>query len=262
MMRTINDPATAEVQKARGWPPKPPDMAAEAVIAVIDSKALSFSTNSQIYKFRNEQKAYKFGASQREFDFLRAAGDCAVKVHGRSLWRDNCGVVRVDGVIMDLGTPFDPKTVEASQRKTLMNQMISLVRKLHSKGIIHGDIKPDNFLLCKDGQLRLCDFSESLRIGEDPCEWGGLTTTNYISPTRTRRWPDHGEPPPTIEDDLYGVGVSIWELYTRKRPFDGWYIDDIMWALQRGETVDVSEVKDENVRAVICEYLRYGGAKV
>ncbi|KLJ13332.1 hypothetical protein EMPG_11706 [Blastomyces silverae] len=244
------------------WDPDPPDMAWADVIAAIDPRPLSCSMNSQIYKFKHERKAYKGGASQREFDLMMEAGDCAVKVHGRSLWRDKKEEIGMSGIIMDLETPFDPKSVGDSQRKHLMDQIISVLRELHRKGIIHGDVKPANFLLCADGQLRLCDFGDAMRVGEDPSNWGGLTTTNYISPHRTRNWPDGADPPPTIEDDLYGLGLSLWELYTRKTPFEGWYEDDIMYTLQRGETVDVDEVKDEDVKSVICNYLRYGGAKI
>jgi serine/threonine protein kinase len=39
--------------------------------------------------------------------------------------------------------------------------MISVVQELHGKGILHGDIKPANMLLCPDGQIRLCDFAEA-----------------------------------------------------------------------------------------------------
>lgn len=237
-------------------------MAWADVIAAIEPEALSFSLNSQVYKFKHERKAYKASATQREFDFIKEAGSCAVKVHGRSLWKDKEGVIRMSGIIMDLETPFDPKSVGDSQRKDLMDQMISTVNELHRKGIIHGDIKPANFLLCTDGRLRLCDFSEAMRKGEYPSDWGGKTTTNYISPHRTRNWPDSADPPPTVEDDSYSLGVSLWELYTKKTPFEDWYEDDIMRLLQRGETVDVEEVEDKDVKSVICQYLRIGGAKV
>ncbi|EEP80485.1 predicted protein [Uncinocarpus reesii 1704] len=94
------------------WVPDPPDMAWADVIAAIEPGALSFSMNSQIYKFKQERKAYKASASQREFDLMMEAGDCAVKVRGRSLWRDKDGEIRMSGIIMDLETPFDPKSVE------------------------------------------------------------------------------------------------------------------------------------------------------
>ncbi|KAK2877755.1 hypothetical protein FQN49_001231 [Arthroderma sp. PD_2] len=254
--------ARVQDSPVKPWAPDPPDMRSSAVIAAMDPKPLHFSLNSQVYRFKEEPKVYKAGATQREFDFLKDAGDCAVEVLGRSLWKDMEGKIQVTGIIMSLETPFDPKTIQRSQRKGFMEQIISIVHELHSKGIIHGDVKPANFLLCADGRLRMCDFSESLRVDEDPSEWEGVTTTNYVSPYRTKNWPDLTDPPPTIEDDLYGVGVTIWELYTGKVPFEDWYIDDIMWRLHRGETVDVNEVEDEDARNTICQYLRYGGAKI
>ncbi|EER26586.1 hypothetical protein CPC735_007590 [Coccidioides posadasii C735 delta SOWgp] len=72
----------------------------------------------------------------------------------------------------------------------------------------------------------------------------------------TWSWPDGADPPPTIEYDLYSLDLSLWELYTRRTPFEGWYEDDIMYTLQQGETVDVDEVEDEDVKSVICHYLR------
>ena len=90
-----------------------------------------------------------------------------------------------------------------------MDQMISFVNELRGIGIIHGDIKPRNFLICRDGHIRLCDLGETLRTGETRDSWEGMMATNYISPYRTRSWPGRSEPLPTIVDDLYGLGIDI-----------------------------------------------------
>jgi serine/threonine protein kinase len=169
----------------------------------------------------------------------------------------------MNGIIMDLETPLDPATFDPTQRRPVMERMISVVLALHQKGIIHGDLKPANMLICSDGRICLCDFAEARGVSEDPQCWEGMTTANYLSPIRTQHYPGYGAyPPPTIEDDLYGLGLSIWELYTGKMPFKDVYIDDIISVLQQGGTVDVNEVGDKDVRAVICTYLRYGGARV
>jgi serine/threonine protein kinase len=143
-----------------------------------------------------------------------------------------------------------------------MDQMISVVLALHRKGVIHGDIKPANMLLYLDGKLRPCDFAEARRINEDLDSWDGGTTDNFMSPLRCRNWPDGSDPPPTIEDDLYALGLSIWELFTGKIPFENDYIDDILNTVKAGQTVDVNEVKEEEARGMICKYLRHGDAKI
>ncbi|KAI1960389.1 hypothetical protein LOZ58_004112 [Ophidiomyces ophidiicola] len=256
------DPNRSRVQEVEQWTRKLQDIGRRAALDAMDPAPLHFSLNSQVYKFKDKQKVCKFTASQHELDLLLDAGDCTIEVLARVVWKYQ-EKIWMDGIIFPLATPLKPKDINPSQHRALMDQMISLVSRLHTKKIIHGDIKPPNFLLCSGDQLRLCDFSEGLRFDEDLSNWNGMTTINYISPHRTRLWPGSAsESLPTIEDDLYGLGVSIWELYTGKVPFDSWYEDDILWVLQQGETVDVNEIKDEEVKAVICEYLRIGGAKV
>lgn len=174
---------------------------------------------------------------------------------------------------MSLETPFHPKSVPHAQRRARMDQIIALVRALHARGIIHGDIKPADFLLCgaDDGRLRLCDFGEAVRgVDEDLTYWDGFTTTNYISPLRTRKWPDGAEPPPIIEDDMYGVGLlCVGDVYVygegRSRLTGGMRMISCgrcRGALQRGGTVDVGEIEDAEVREVVRGYLRCGGAKI
>nr|KMM63703.1 hypothetical protein CPAG_00057 [Coccidioides posadasii RMSCC 3488] len=74
-----------------------------------------------------------------DLNLMIAAGECAIKVHGRSLWMDEVGEIRMSGIIVDLETPFDPKAVDAPQRKAFMDQMSSVLHKFHRKGIVHGD---------------------------------------------------------------------------------------------------------------------------
>lgn len=225
---------------------------------------MAVTGNSQLYKLQGEfaGKCYKSRGSQREYDMMIAAGDCSVKAYGRSLYRTPKGEVVMDGYVMKLEEPLDPKTVEPGRRRFWMHQMISVVLALHRKGIVHGDIKPANMLICGDGKLRLCDFNEARRVNEDAEIWDGATTDNYVSPSRSQNTCNGQEPPPTVEDDLYGLGLSIWELYKGKIPFEDWYMDDILDYVKTGKTVDIDEVEEEDVREIIRKYLRYGGAKV
>jgi serine/threonine protein kinase len=121
--------------------------------------------------------------------------------------------------------------------------------------------KSANMLLCSDRKLQLCDFAEARRVNEDLDSWDDGTTDNYISPLRCRNWPDGPDSPPTIEDDLYGLGLSIWELFTGKVPFENDYFDDILDTVKAEQTVDVNEVKEEEVRGMIYKYPHMGVRK-
>jgi serine/threonine protein kinase len=254
--------ASEEDPEGELWPPKPPNVYAFDFTPTLEPELFAVTANSQLSKVSGSRKVYKSGGTKHEFVMMSAAGECSVKAHGLSLVRNTLGQVMVMGYVMDLETPLEPKNVEPGQRKFLMDQMISVVLALHRKEIIHGDIKPANMLLCSDGKLRLCDFAEARRVDEALDSWEGTTTINYMSPLRCRNGTEGPGTPPTIEDDLYGLGLSIWELFAGKIPFEDDDMDDIINNVKTGQTVDVNEVEDEEVREIICKYLRRGGAKV
>ncbi|KAK4103152.1 kinase-like protein [Parathielavia hyrcaniae] len=187
------------------------------------------------------------------------------------------GYVDCMGILMDLATsilvprsPGDPPAavtiIQPSQRRDIMHQMIRLVERLHDeKRIVHRDLKPDNMLLDKQGKLRLCDFAEGRYVDEDLLEWEGATTWHYESPNRLWRGQQMRMclPPPTIEDDVYALGLSIWSLYTGKVPNDDLVGDDdgLKERQQQRGTVDVAEVDDPEAREIIRGFRR-GGALV
>ena len=77
-------------------------------------------------------------------------------------------VTTIDGYIMTQARNV-PSDIDEPTKCNYMSQMLSLVKQLHQQGIIiHGDLKLNDFLLCDGGQLRLCDFEESQRVGEEP----------------------------------------------------------------------------------------------
>ena len=220
--------------------------------------------SSRIYKLKNAPRVFKTRASPREYRMIQLAGDCSVQAHGKvlSLSETLPGAVNFEGIILDLETPLERQVVKASNRQFLMSSMISCLEMLHSTyGIIHGDVKPGNMLVCASGRLHFCDFAESRRTDEDPGKWHGNVTVNYLAPNRSHYWFDNDAPPaPTMSDDWYGLGLSIWEIYTGKFPFEGEQDDDIVEQLLEGVTVDLSLIPELAVRGVVREYLVQGGA--
>jgi len=111
--------------------------------------------------------------------------------------------------------------------KDILLQMAEALRYVHSKEIVHLDIKPENFLLSDDGQVKLTDFALARRL---PSRWMGLVpgfrriagTRSYIAPeTLRRRLPD-------FRTDIYSFGVTLFELLTRRPPFISQDRDEVL----------------------------------
>jgi serine/threonine protein kinase/tetratricopeptide (TPR) repeat protein len=110
---------------------------------------------------------------------------------------------------------------EATQRLAykkvfpLIVQLCRVLEYIHSKGLIHYDVKPSNVLIHKlcENSVKLMDFGLT---GEQRIKGGALIkgTFPYIAPEVIKGLAvDH-------RADLYSLGVLLYEIFTRK-PFHG-----------------------------------------
>ena len=100
-------------------------------------------------------------------------------------------------------------------------EMTRTLAAVHARGFVHRDLKPLHFFVDDEArQVTLIDFGLAIhlirerRLPVEPDEIQG--TLGYISPEqtgRTNRSVDH-------RSDLYSLGVTFYELWTRKRPFE------------------------------------------
>jgi calcium-dependent protein kinase len=99
----------------------------------------------------------------------------------------------------------------------LIKQMLCAVRYLHSKGIIHRDLKLENFLFsstAKDSELKMIDFglSKHFRYGEIQHEAVGTPYT--VAPEVIRGSYDE-------RCDIWAIGVISFLLLSGDPPFGG-----------------------------------------
>jgi serine/threonine protein phosphatase PrpC len=101
-----------------------------------------------------------------------------------------------------------------AQWQDIAERLLRAVGLLHRRQILHRDIKPENLHWGDDGELRLLDFGLAYCPGlsEDaPSTLPG--TPSYIAPEGFR-----GDPP-SAQQDLYAVGVTLYFLLTGHFPY-------------------------------------------
>lgn len=99
-------------------------------------------------------------------------------------------------------------------------EMTRSLAAVHARGIIHRDIKPQHFFIDDaTGQARLVDFGLATRLTRERQPLADpdhiLGTLAYISPEQTGRTSHSTDQ----RSDLYSLGVSLYELWTGRRPF-------------------------------------------
>jgi serine/threonine protein kinase/tetratricopeptide (TPR) repeat protein len=92
---------------------------------------------------------------------------------------------------------------------------------LHAAGVVHGDVKPSNFLVSGLGgavRVQLIDLGVARLADAMDSTFDGLIvgTPAYMSPEQAR-----GDDDITPRSDLFSMGVVLYQLLSGRRPFTG-----------------------------------------
>ncbi|MGD9841913.1 MAG: protein kinase [Steroidobacteraceae bacterium] len=102
--------------------------------------------------------------------------------------------------------------------RDIIEQIIKGLRALHRKEMIHGDIRPENIMMARDGTVKIIDFG-SVRVA-GLVELTGESESNTVLGTVQYTAPEWlaGETP-TWQADMYSAAVIAYELLTGKLPY-------------------------------------------
>lgn len=109
-----------------------------------------------------------------------------------------------------------------SRAHVVVRHMAEAVAYIHLQGVIHRDIKADNFLYNAERQdVKLIDFSTAVRAHRGILSLFNFTkpaivgTPSYMAPEQITRQR------PTISADIYSFGAMLFEMFAGRPPFTG-----------------------------------------
>ncbi|KAJ5071038.1 serine/threonine-protein kinase tnni3k-related [Anaeramoeba ignava] len=153
---------------------------------------------------------------------------------------DHPNIVKMIGYDFHQNYPFPIIALEYLQRGNLRSRLQKLKQKklvlkpktiiqyakdiatamkyLHSKNILHRDLKSSNILVTNDNRLKIADFGLA-RYGPDDSKLEKEMTTNvgtylWMAPEILR-----GDTNYSSKIDVYSYGILLWEIIARDLPF-------------------------------------------
>jgi serine/threonine protein kinase len=98
-------------------------------------------------------------------------------------------------------------------------QVADGLQSAHERRMVHRDVKPDNILLSRDGQVKLTDLGLIKDLGAS----AGLTKTRTCLGTIAFVAPEQFEDAKRVDVrcDIYGLGATLYHAVTGVPPFQG-----------------------------------------
>ena len=128
----------------------------------------------------------------------------------------------------------------------------------HQHSIVHRDVKPDNIMLTRAGEVKLADLGlarHTGRVDTVTIDGSALGTPYYMAPEQARGLPDID-----VRADIYALGASLYHMVTGDLPFNAPTAASIM-AKAITEPLPSPREKNPQLSRGLCRLIEHMTAK-
>ena len=137
--------------------------------------------------------------------------------------KDSRGILIMNYVEKDLASILSEQILSENEVQRYFRQICKAVEILHSKEIVHLDIKPENILIDKDKKVQLCDFGYAQKISTINYSKLTIFGTEFYHPPEIKRG---------IRENIDLYKVDIWSLgHQNQREQENWSQAVYFWIL-------------------------------
>jgi len=209
-----------------------------------------------------------FARNRQEIAYLKQEFAVAGKI-------EETRIIRVREFVPNRGSPFIAlqwfaapnmkQRILAGSQSYLHNvpriliQATESLAQLHKYGWVHRDVKPDNFLVDDQGEVKLIDFALAQRAKKGfarffPRKSVVQGTRSYMSPEQIRGHALDGRA------DLYSLACTFFHLISGRPPFTGVSSNDLLVKHLKSSPPSLRAL-DKNVTPEFADLLREAMAK-
>jgi serine/threonine protein kinase len=108
-------------------------------------------------------------------------------------------------------------TISEDESIRIVAQAAEGLQEAHNNGMIHRDIKPDNIMVTRDGQVKIADLGLVKETEQDmnlTRTGRGLGTPHFMSPEQFRNAKNAD-----VRCDIYSLGATLYMMVTGELPF-------------------------------------------
>ena len=124
--------------------------------------------------------------------------------------------------------------------KILFRQIIQGIKYIHSRGIVHRDIKLENILLDLNNIVKICDFGVGKLIKPSTILKDQCGTPVYMAPEIIKGQGYHGFPV-----DIWSAGVALYIMLSGALPFNKDKENGLQYSIVNNDIAKINGVSDE-----------------